>query len=58
MKKELKEKVVKEAKKLHGSGSTVHFADGQNIASTKVLIAPDAYWVQAWIKVPLDDVKS
>ena len=51
MKKEQKEKVIKAA---HKGPLPPNVKIG---LGAKVVAAPDAYWVQAWVCVPLDAVK-
>jgi hypothetical protein len=52
MKKEQKEKIVAAAKK------TFDQVEGLIVPQdAKVIVAPNGYWVQAWIEIPLDIVK-
>lgn len=53
MKKELKEKIIQDAKK-----RCVKYDDVQVGHTPKVMAGPDTFWVEVWIKVPLDAIKS
>lgn len=56
MKKELKEKIMEFAREevdIEEIKDHLLLVDD----NPKIMVAPDTYWVQAWIRVPLDAVK-
>lgn len=56
MKKEQREKIVKFAREEVDLDSVEdHLLLAED--NPKIMTAPDAYWVQAWIRVPLEAVK-